>query len=193
MSSHHDHAGHHHHHHEGDSLSRMRLAFWLNFLFAIFELFGGLWTNSMAILSDAIHDFGDALAIGTALYLEKKSDKGPDILNTDTPKQIRIKFLREIDVSDLKKVWEKSLKNNCPPDCEKVESFTKQFLDALTKIFEGDVGFYNFMDDAAEVIFGEKSQIKIKSKEFSKLLLKTWIGDNPPNESLKKGLLGQNK
>lgn len=87
------HGGHHHRHSHGHShdhshgqhhaysqavLDRIRWAFWLNLVFAVIELLGGIWTNSVAILSDAIHDFGDAFAIGTALYLEKKSQSKSD-------------------------------------------------------------------------------------------------------------------
>ena len=54
------------------------IAFVLNFGFSIFEFFGGIFTNSVAILSDAIHDIGDALSIGIAYFLEKKSKKQPD-------------------------------------------------------------------------------------------------------------------
>lgn len=54
------------------------VAFVLNLSFSIFELFGGLFTNSISIISDAIHDFGDALSIGIAYFLEKKSTREPD-------------------------------------------------------------------------------------------------------------------
>ena len=54
------------------------LAFILNFSFAIFEFFGGIFTGSVAILSDAVHDLGDAASIGIALFLEKKSKRQPD-------------------------------------------------------------------------------------------------------------------
>ena len=54
------------------------LAFLLNIGFSLFELFGGVFTGSIAILSDAIHDFGDALSIGISFFLEKKSKKVPD-------------------------------------------------------------------------------------------------------------------
>lgn len=54
----------------------MGTAFFLNLSFAIIELVGGIYTNSLAILSDAFHDLGDALAIGLAWFLEKKSLKG---------------------------------------------------------------------------------------------------------------------
>ncbi len=75
----HSHAGHHHHHHShGTALGRMTWAFALNLIFAIIELVGGLWTNSVAILSDALHDFGDAVAVAIAIGLEKFSQKAVD-------------------------------------------------------------------------------------------------------------------
>lgn len=56
----------------------MSIAILLNLAFALIELVGGLWTNSVAILSDALHDFGDAMAMMIALGLEKYSGKKSD-------------------------------------------------------------------------------------------------------------------
>lgn len=53
-------------------------AFILNLSFSIFEFIGGIFTNSVAILSDSIHDMGDALSIGLSFFLERKSKKKPD-------------------------------------------------------------------------------------------------------------------
>lgn len=64
---------HHHHHSSGTNL---KVAFLLNLSFAVLEIFGGLWTNSIAIISDALHDFGDSLSLGLAWYLDNKSKKG---------------------------------------------------------------------------------------------------------------------
>ena len=54
------------------------IAFLLNLSFAVFELVGGVFTGSVAILSDALHDMGDAMSIGLAFMFEKKSSKEPD-------------------------------------------------------------------------------------------------------------------
>lgn len=70
----HGHGHHHHHHVTGNIL----LAFCLNLAFSIIELIGGLLTGSVAILSDALHDFGDALALGMAWYLQRISHRGSD-------------------------------------------------------------------------------------------------------------------
>ena len=61
-----------------NSLKNIKLAFMLNLFFSIFELIGGFLTNSISIISDAVHDFGDAISIAISLILEKKSIKQPD-------------------------------------------------------------------------------------------------------------------
>ena len=66
------------HNHSHASTGNIRLAFFLNFVFACIELIGGLYTNSVAILSDALHDFGDSISLGIAWYLQKLSGKGRD-------------------------------------------------------------------------------------------------------------------
>lgn len=58
------------------------IAFLLNLSFSVFELFGGLFTGSIAILSDSVHDIGDAMSIGLSYILEKKSKKKPDNIYT---------------------------------------------------------------------------------------------------------------
>ena len=54
------------------------IAFLLNMSFSLFEFFGGVVTNSVSIISDAVHDLGDAISIGISLLLEKKSKKKAD-------------------------------------------------------------------------------------------------------------------
>lgn len=66
------------HDHSHDSISDLRLAFILNLSFTIIEIAGGIWTNSLAILSDAIHDLGDSLSLGMAWYLETYARKDKD-------------------------------------------------------------------------------------------------------------------
>lgn len=80
-----DSGGHHAHgpgcHHHGPLERTSRsyaIAFFANLGFAIVELIGGFLTQSLAISADAIHDFGDAMSIGMAWYLEKFSAKNRD-------------------------------------------------------------------------------------------------------------------
>ena len=54
------------------------IAFILNLAFSVFEFLGGILTGSVAILSDAVHDIGDAASIGISYFLERKSKRLPD-------------------------------------------------------------------------------------------------------------------
>ena len=66
VKNHHEHA----HHHSGD-IEALGGAFLINLIFTLIEIAGGLWTNSVAILADALHDAGDSLALLLAWYLQK--------------------------------------------------------------------------------------------------------------------------
>lgn len=69
----HDHSHAHHH-----TTKNIKTAFFLNLTFTILEIFGGIWTNSLAILSDAVHDLGDSVSLGLAWYLDSYAQQGKD-------------------------------------------------------------------------------------------------------------------
>ena len=64
--------------HNPNTAKNIKTAFVLNSGFIILEVFGGILTNSMAILSDALHDLGDSLSLGLAWYFQKFSTKKKD-------------------------------------------------------------------------------------------------------------------
>lgn len=58
--------------------TKILIAFLLNLAFSVYEFIGGIFTGSIAIVSDAIHDIGDAAGIGLSYFLERKSTGQPD-------------------------------------------------------------------------------------------------------------------
>ncbi|MDD5264200.1 MAG: cation diffusion facilitator family transporter [Candidatus Bipolaricaulis sp.] len=62
--------------------ARIGTAFVLNLSFAILELAGGLWTNSVAVLSDALHDLGDCVALALSWRLVRISQRTGDDVYT---------------------------------------------------------------------------------------------------------------
>ena len=65
-----------------DREKRVRFAAFLNVTFTVLELVGGLWTNSLAILSDALHDFGDSIALLASWIFERGARRSPDTNRT---------------------------------------------------------------------------------------------------------------
>lgn len=75
-------SGHSHGAHSHNSTGNLKTAFFLNLSFTIIEIVGGLWTNSIAILSDAVHDLGDSLSLGLAWYFDRLSRRAGNPTNT---------------------------------------------------------------------------------------------------------------
>ena len=57
------------------SENRILVAFLLNLIFTFVEMFGSMLTGSVTILSDAVHDFGDCIALAVAWRMEKLSKR----------------------------------------------------------------------------------------------------------------------
>lgn len=62
-------------HDQSHGTDNLKTAFFLNLFFTIVEIIGGFYTNSIAILSDALHDGGDCLSLGASWYLQKVSKR----------------------------------------------------------------------------------------------------------------------
>jgi cobalt-zinc-cadmium efflux system protein len=67
-----------HNHNHNHNEENLKLAFFLNFGFAIAEVIGGFYTNSIAIIADALHDIGDSVTLALSWRLEKLSKKDGD-------------------------------------------------------------------------------------------------------------------
>lgn len=73
MGSGHNHLPHSH----LDSQRNLLVAFIMNLSFAAIEFVGGLWVGSIAVLSNALHDAGDAMSLGVGYFLQRRSEEGP--------------------------------------------------------------------------------------------------------------------
>ncbi len=65
----------HEHERSASTIGNIKLAFFLNLIFAIVEFIGGMYINSMAVLSDSLHDLGDSISLGLSWYFEKLSHR----------------------------------------------------------------------------------------------------------------------
>ncbi len=74
----HDHKHHHHHHHnfEDASIGKLWISILLNLTITIAQFIGGLISNSLALLSDAVHNLNDTASLGISLVARKISKKG---------------------------------------------------------------------------------------------------------------------
>jgi len=80
-------AGHHHHHdHVGDRSQQNERALWLALiptaLFMVAEVAGGILTQSLALLSDAMHMATDVFGVAVAIVAIRLARRPPDLRRT---------------------------------------------------------------------------------------------------------------
>ena len=76
---------HHHHHHNHAENLRGKKLLWvtlLNFSISLVQVAGGIISNSLSLISDAIHNLGDTSAIFIAFLAGKHAAKKPDAQKT---------------------------------------------------------------------------------------------------------------
>jgi len=69
---------HQHTHDHHSTPDNLKAAFFLNLSFTLLEIVGGLLTNSVAIVADALHDLGDSVSLGLSWYLGKYAEREGD-------------------------------------------------------------------------------------------------------------------
>ncbi|WP_281227365.1 cation diffusion facilitator family transporter [Flavobacterium aquiphilum] len=72
MEHHHNHEHHHHHHVEGKNLL---FSIVLNIVITVAQVIGGILSGSLALLSDALHNFSDVLSLVFSFIAHKLSRK----------------------------------------------------------------------------------------------------------------------
>lgn len=126
-----------------------------------------------------------------ALYLEKPAGDAAGILDSSGIKQIKMKYLYAISAADMKRGWEHSFTESCPGKrCEPFQAQIAEFQARVAAVAEGDLYDFVFFDDRVEIAAPGAPVSTVRGREFSRLLLSTWIGKAPPTEELKRGLLG---
>lgn len=87
----HNHGHHHNHAHQHDLKGKnLLIATALNLVITIVEIIGGLVSNSLALLSDAIHNLGDTIAVLLAYIANLISRKSADEKKTFGYKRVEI-------------------------------------------------------------------------------------------------------
>jgi cobalt-zinc-cadmium efflux system protein len=74
---HHDHSCHHHH---GDR--NLTVAVGINLLLTLAQIAGGIFSGSLALIADALHNFSDAASLLLALVARKISRRKADDIRT---------------------------------------------------------------------------------------------------------------
>lgn len=78
----HNHSHHHHPKIDDSSIWKLWVSIFLNLAITLAEFVGGILSNSLALLSDAVHNLNDTMSLGITLVAKKISKKGTNSSKT---------------------------------------------------------------------------------------------------------------
>jgi len=126
------------------------------------------------------------------LYLEKKSRSTKEVVNSDQVKQIHLKFVRDVDRSDITKAWRESFRRNAgKKHYSKIKAHVAKLNGWMTKIKDGGSLTFTYVPGkGTSVAVNGSKKGTINDVFFSRVLIGVFV-DRAPNSGLKKGLLGR--
>jgi hypothetical protein len=122
-------------------------------------------------------------------YLEAKSSDAKSFIASNTPKQIVMNFVHDVEAQKLRSGFNDGMAA-ANKNADNFKSQMEKFNSCVTDVVKGDKFIVNFLTDGVMLNAKGKACEKIPGADFSKALLSIWF-INPADENLSKGLLGQ--
>ncbi len=126
-----------------------------------------------------------------ALYVANPSADARAILDAKTPKQLVLRFVRDVEASQLEDAWQAGFENNAKPELPTLKERIRRLQAWMTDLKTGQrLTFTSRPGVGIEVDVNGKAQGTIEGDDFSRAFLSLWLGEHPANPGLKAGLLG---
>jgi hypothetical protein len=126
-----------------------------------------------------------------ALYVTQPSADANAILAANTPKQIVLHFVRNVDSKDLKEAWEEGFEHNAKAQMPALKKRIEQLQAWMVDMKSGQTLTFTHKPGAGiEVDINGTVKGTIEGDDFATAFLAIWLGAKPPNPGLKAGLLG---
>jgi hypothetical protein len=134
-----------------------------------------------------------------ALYVQKKTTAANAVISDAGAKRIALYMLRELSSAQFVSALEDGLKNNhSAEELAKLDAAIKQLraiFDAVKTAKAGDVILIDYLPSSVpgsgtRITINGAAKGAIAGEDFNRALLRIWLGDNPADGDLKKGLLG---
>ncbi|MGE0528428.1 MAG: chalcone isomerase family protein, partial [Bdellovibrionales bacterium] len=130
-----------------------------------------------------------------ALYLPEKTKDATKVIQGEGGRVLDLVFLRSLDRDTLQEAWSEGFKKNCKEDCGQMAAPLKTFNDLMSDVKDQSRLRLIFDGKQVQLELSGKSRRTgtVAGKAFAKNLLAVFVGDHPPSEELKRGLLGETK
>jgi hypothetical protein len=130
-----------------------------------------------------------------ALYLGEKKRSAAAVLDDAGAKRVTLHMLRELSSGKLLKAFDKGMAaNNTPAELAALDARIKEFsaiFHTVKEVAQGDVITLDyFPGEGTRIVVNGAEKGRVAGAEFNRALLKVWLGNEPVDEDLKKGMLG---
>lgn len=126
------------------------------------------------------------------LYVETKSSDSGAILQADRAKQIVMRFVRSVGREKLAEAWTEGFDKNAGGERAALASDLAALNAAMTDVKKEDRITLTYVPDTGVTVSVKgKDAAVIPGADFQRVLFSIWLGANPPNVSLREGLLGR--
>jgi hypothetical protein len=125
------------------------------------------------------------------LYLMQVSGDANAILESNTAKELVLRFVRDVGSDDLNKAWDEGFQNNAKDQLSSLQDRIETFKSWMTDVNSGqEIRFVLTPGSGTQVAMDDTLKGTIEGDDFARALLAIWLGPKPPNADLKTGLLG---
>lgn len=124
------------------------------------------------------------------LYVEEKTHDPDEIIQSHLTKTVVMHFVRNVDAEDIRKAWTAGFEKNAGEKLTVLSNRIGQLNHWMSMMHVGDRMM--FVLDRGNVTVNVKGVRRgtISGEDVSRAMLPIWFGPGPPNESLKRGMLG---
>jgi len=126
------------------------------------------------------------------LYLPSSTSDAAAALASDGPKRVVMHFLtNKATKKKMDAAWIEGFEANSPDSFGDLEARVRRFADFFGDMKVGDVIELTVLPGTGtSVVFNDREKGVIEGDDFSTALLRVWLGDHPPTDDLKAGMLG---
>ncbi len=126
-----------------------------------------------------------------ALYLEHTGSDGYAICESDQTKRLILHFVRDVSGGDIAGAWAEGFMKNGGDDVSIYESRIVSLNSWMSEMKDGEKMMFTYIPGTGlEVSLKGTSMGTIEGSDFSAVFFSIWLGDDPPNGGLRRGLLG---
>ncbi|MEJ1975324.1 MAG: chalcone isomerase family protein [Acetobacteraceae bacterium] len=123
-------------------------------------------------------------------YLEHPSRDAEAVLHSPQAKLLVIHFVHNVDLAGARKAWQEGFEQNCDAPCPVPQAEIDRFLAAVTPMQAGQDSTLLFTQSGLRITIDGHAIGTVPDPDFSRLILATFIGREPPTPRLKRQLLG---